>query len=247
MQDPGDQFKYDVNEAEIVSVSASVIEDRYEILDELGQGGMGVVYKAWHRLLERHVAVKMLHQHVAADEKQLLAMRAEARIIADLQHPNIVQVHAFGTTEDGAPYVVMELLEAAPLSDILKNEDRLSIERCLDLTLQMAHALEFAHAKGIVHRDLKPSNVVITRGPDGGDQVKIVDFGIARRYEQSSTLTQVVGSPMYMSPGQFLGRRGSIRSDLYSLGCVIHETASGAPPFVGETPIETMRKGLTNY
>lgn len=245
MQEPGEKFKFELKEDDFVSASGTVIEERYEILDELGKGGMGVVYKAWHRLLERHVAVKMLHQHIAADEKQLLAMRAEARIIAELQHPNIVQVHAFGTTEEGAPYVVMELLDGEPLSEILREQDKLSIERCLDLTLQMAHALEFAHGKGIVHRDLKPSNVVITRGPDGGEQVKIVDFGIARRFEQSSTLTQVVGSPMYMSPGQFLGRRGSVRSDLYSLGCVIHETACGAPPFVGETPIETMRKQIS--
>ncbi|MFN8657533.1 MAG: serine/threonine-protein kinase [Candidatus Obscuribacterales bacterium] len=223
-----------------------VLEGKYELQSQLGRGGMGVVYKAWHRLLDRPVAVKMLHAHLVADEQQLLQMRREARLIADLDHPNIVSVQAFGTTPEGAPYVVMELLEGRTLAEILESEKQLSIERTVDLVLQVATALQYSHEKGIIHRDLKPNNIVVCPGENGaGESVKIVDFGIARRDVQSHTVTQVVGTPPYMSPEQCMGKRGTAQADLYSLACVMHECVSGQPPFVGESAIDTLRMHLS--
>lgn len=223
-----------------------VLEGKYELQSQLGRGGMGVVYKAWHRLLDRPVAVKMLHAHLVADEQQLLQMRREARLIADLDHPNIVSVQAFGTTPEGSPYVVMELLEGRTLAEILESEKQLSIERTVDLMLQVATALHYSHEKGIIHRDLKPNNIVVCPGENGaGESVKIVDFGIARRDVQSHTVTQVVGTPPYMSPEQCMGKRGTAQADLYSLACVMHECVSGQPPFVGESAIDTLRMHLS--
>lgn len=218
-----------------------VLEERYELQSELGRGGMGVVYKGWHRLMERPVAVKMLHAHLITDERQLLQIRSEARLIAELDHPNIVHVHAFGTTPQGAPYLVMEFLEGEPLSAVLVREKSLSNERTIELMLQVANGLAFLHEKGIVHRDLKPKNIVVNYDEKGAERVSIVDFGIARRDEQSHTITQVVGTPSYMSPEQCLGKRGTIQGDLYSLGCVLYECLSGQPPFLGESALDTLR------
>lgn len=248
MTDP----QHELRDAHLIEVAGGepagggvVLEDRYELQDELGRGGMGVVYRAWHRLLERPVAVKMLHAHLIADEQQLLQMRREARLIADLDHPHIVSVHAFGTTPEGSPYVVMELLQGRTLAAVLAADSPLPVERTVAIMLQVAQALEYSHEKGIIHRDLKPNNIVLIPAEDGGELAKLVDFGIARRDVQSHTVTQVVGTPPYMSPEQCLGKRGTAQADLYSLACVMHECISGRPPFCGESAIDTLRMHLS--
>lgn len=219
-----------------------VLDDRYELREEIGRGGMAVVYKAWHRGLERFVAVKVLHPKFGMDQHHLLQMRNEARVIAELKHPNIVDVYAFGATE-GSPYVVMELLDGKPLSYVIA-AGPIAIRRCVNIMLQVADALDYAHGKGIVHRDLKPSNIMVEHS-DAGDKVRILDFGLARQAaEESETLTRVVGTAAYMSPEQSCGKRPNALSDLYSTGCIFYEMLTGMQPFRGENSIDIMRKQL---
>lgn len=217
------------------------MNERFELKEELGRGGMGVVYRAWDHSLSRHVAVKMMHAHLVGDERYLKRFKQEARIVADLDHVNIVCVHAFGTAASGAPYVVMELVEGAPLSRLIADEGQVPFIRAVDLMMQVARGLAYAHGRQVLHRDLKPSNVMVLQR-DGGEVAKIVDFGIARRdHETSSTQTRLVGSPPYMSPEQCMGAPADQHTDWYSFGCVFYETICGVPPFVGGSALETMQ------
>lgn len=224
------------------SMCGVVLDERVELLEELGRGGMGIVYKGWHRLLERHVAVKVLYQHLATDEKNVVQMRSEARIVADLEHPNIVKVLAFGITNTGAPYLIMELLQGPPLNLLIAENGGLSLKRSVRLMLQVTRALGYAHGRGVVHKDIKTGNIVVERNAMGEEVAKLVDFGIAKHGTLlSSTQTRVVGTVAYLSPEQCLGQRGGMLSDLYSLGCVIHATMLGDPPFRGESTVETLQ------
>lgn len=222
---------------------SKVLEDRYELLEEIGSGGRGIVYKGYHRLMERHIAVKMMHPKYADDIAFLKEFRQEARILAELKHPNIVEIYAISTTPDKAPYVVMEFLDGKTLSQLIEKDHPLPLSRCIELILQVTRGLQFAHDSGIIHRDLKPANIVVQKLPDGSELAKIVDFGLAREETvQSSTLTKVVGSPPYMSPEQCSGQRATPQSDLYSLGCTLYETVCGTQPFDGATSLELLRK-----
>lgn len=227
-----------------------VIEGRFELLDEIGRGGRGVVYRGWHRLLDRAVAIKVLHAQSAQDADALKEFRREARILADLKHPHIVEVHAVGAMpESAAPYVVMEFVSGKTLAAILETEHPLPLKRCVDLAVQIAQGLQYAHERGIVHRDLKPANIMVEqRADDGSEHIKIVDFGLAREEAigTGATVTRIVGSPPYMSPEQCMGKRATSRSDLYSLGCVLYETLCGAPPFSADSGIETMQQHMNS-
>jgi serine/threonine protein kinase len=206
---------------------------RYEVIGELGQGAMGVVYKAKDPLIDRVVAIKTINLGLALDEKDEYEGRfyQEAKAAGRLNHPNIVTIYDVGKSGDVA-YIAMEFLEGRELRDIMNERGILPVEQVLDVVSQVAFGLAYAHEHGIVHRDVKPSNIMLVR--DG--HVKITDFGIARM-ASSAVRTQtgmVLGSPKYMSPEQVMGKDIDQRSDIFSLGVMLYELLTGQAPFDGE-------------
>jgi len=206
---------------------------RYEVLGELGQGAMGVVYKAKDPLIDRVVAIKTINLGLATDEKEEYEGRfyQEAKAAGRLNHPNIVTIYDVGKSGDVA-YIAMELLEGRELRDIMNEGALLPVDQVLNIVAQVAQGLAYAHEHEIVHRDVKPSNIMVIR--DG--HVKITDFGIARM-ASSSVRTQtgmVLGSPKYMSPEQVMGKSIDQRSDIFSLGVMLYEMLTGQAPFDGE-------------
>jgi serine/threonine protein kinase len=206
---------------------------RYEVLGELGQGAMGVVYKARDPLIDRVVAIKTINLSLAMDEKEEYEGRfyQEAKAAGRLNHPNIVTIYDVGRSGDFA-YIAMEFLEGRELRDIMNEGSLLPVEQVLNIVAQVALGLAYAHEYDIVHRDVKPSNIMVIR--DG--HVKITDFGIARM-ASSSVRTQtgmVLGSPKYMSPEQVMGKPIDQRSDIFSLGVMLYEMLTGQAPFNGE-------------
>lgn len=207
---------------------------RYEIVGELGHGAMGIVYKAKDPLIDRTLAIKTISLNLAIDSIDDYEARfyQEAKAAGRLSHPNIVTVFDVGKSGDVA-YIAMEFLQGRELRDILNEGPRLPVSQTLDIVMQVALGLAYAHEHGIVHRDVKPSNIMVVR--DG--KVKITDFGIARM-ASSTVQTQVgvvLGSPKYMSPEQVLGKSIDQRSDIFSLGVMLYEMLTGQPPFVGDT------------
>jgi len=215
---------------------------RYRVIEELGRGGMAVVYKAYQPALYRYVAIKVLHPMVAADDKFLARFRREARAVATLRHPNIVQIHDFGHEGD-CYYMVTEFVEGQTLKDRLETtreaETRLPPEEVVRIIRQIADALDYAHQQGMIHRDVKPANVLLT----AKDQVVLSDFGIAHMVEGTRfTMTGVVGTPDYMSPEQGMGGKIDGRSDIYSLGVVLYEMLVGQVPFSADTSMAVIFK-----
>jgi len=222
----------------------------YRIVEKLGEGGMGVVYIAEDTLLGRRVAFKTLMPDRVRDDRHFRTrFLREARAVSALSHPNIATIHDYGETEDGQPYIVMELVKGETLGDLMLTE-ALTIARALEIIEQVAAALGEAHRYGVVHRDIKPSNVAINqRG-----EVKVLDFGLAKQINLGSlsstdpdrqtllnTQTQegvIVGTPMYLSPEQAMGAEVDARSDLFSLGVLLYECIAGRPPFHGGSRIE---------
>ena len=206
---------------------------RYQIISELGQGAMGIVYKANDPLIDRIVAIKTINLGLALDEKEEYEGRfyQEAKAAGRLNYPNIVTIYDVGKSGDVA-YIAMEFLQGRELRDIMNEAGLLPIEQVLEVVAQVALGLAYAHEHGIVHRDIKPSNIMVVR--DG--HVKITDFGIARM-ASSAVRTQtgmVLGSPKYMSPEQVLGKTIDQRSDIFSLGVMLYEMLTGQAPFNGE-------------
>jgi len=206
---------------------------RYEINSELGQGAMGVVYKATDPLIDRIVAIKTINLGLALEEKEEYEGRfyQEAKAAGRLNHPNIVTIYDVGKSGDVA-YIAMEFLQGREIREILDDGQILDVAQVLDISSQIALGLAYAHEHGIVHRDVKPSNIMMIR--DG--HIKITDFGIARM-ESASVRTQtgmVLGSPKYMSPEQVMGKLIDQRSDIFSLGVMLYEMLTGKVPFVGE-------------
>ena len=229
----------------------TVLLDRYEVLERIGEGGMSVVYKVRHRLMNRVYAIKMLLPHLIVNPTNLKRFQQEARAASALAHPNVIAVHDFGVSPQGQPYLVMDYLEGVSLSDLIRQHGCLSADRSLGIFIQACDALAHAHDKGIVHRDLKPSNIMVISDKRGEDEVKLVDFGIAKLLptegEEIQRLTQtgeVFGSPFYMSPEQCTAQPLDARSDIYSMGCLMYETLVGKPPFVGVNFLETMFKHM---
>jgi serine/threonine-protein kinase len=204
---------------------------RYRIVAELGRGAMGVVYKGEDEKLGRAVAIKTVLMSFGAEDHEgyLARFRQEARAMGALNHPSIISVYDYGDEGDIA-YMAMELLEGRELRGLM-DESRPGLAFAMDIAAQVADGLAFAHARGVVHRDIKPGNIMVV---DGG-RAKIMDFGIARvRASDVKTQTgMMLGSPKYMSPEQILGQAVDRRSDIFSLGVVLHEMLAGAPPFVG--------------
>ncbi len=224
-----------------------VFAERYLIESVLGLGGMSIVYKAQHSLMNRTVAIKMLHRNLKDDMMALERFRLEAQAASSLNHQNVITVYDFGISPTGEPFFVMDCIEGESLEKVIDIEGRIPFRRAISIFKQVCDGLEAAHKKGIVHRDLKPANVILTRREDGGDHVKIVDFGIAKLLPQAGKVQQqltrtgeVFGSPIYMSPEQCLGRELDTRSDIYALGCLMYEAVAGEPPFIGDSYLETM-------
>ena len=215
----------------------------YRLLKVLGEGGMGVVYEAEHVAIGRRAAVKMMLVQNARDEKTIQRFFNEARATNEVRHPGIVQIYDCGTATNGAPWLIMELLEGETLGARLARLGRLSVAETVDLGGQASSVLAAAHAAGIVHRDLKPDNlfVVPDAGAPSGARVKVLDFGIAKlaaRDPVNALRTQtgvLMGTPLYMSPEQCRGtKQVDFRSDIYSLGLIVYQMLAGAPPFVSE-------------
>ncbi len=212
-----------------------LLAGEYRILERLGSGGAGRVYRARHRTLGREAAVKFLHAGVAAKADYRLRLIREARHIGQLDHENIVRVIDLLLPEGAAPVLIMELVRGRTLSAVLESDGPFAPDRALHVVRQIARALARAHQRGVVHRDIKPSNLLLSRVGRDPDFVKVMDFGIARN-DTDTALTQshsVLGTPQYMSPEQAEGRSLGPESDLYSLGCVLFELLAGQPPFKG--------------
>ena len=212
-----------------------MLDNRYEILEVIGRGGMAVVYKAKCHRLNRFVAVKILKEELAQDEEFRQRFRDESQAVAMLSHPNIVSVYDVSRSGD-VEYIVMELIDGITLKDYLERQSPLGWKETTFFALQIAKALEHAHSRGIIHRDIKPQNIMVLR--DG--TVKVADFGIARQAASTNTynLREAIGSVHYVSPEQARGSHIDNRSDLYSLGVVMYEMLTGRLPFVGDTPLE---------
>jgi len=240
---------------------------KYKVIKLLGEGGMGAVYEGEQQLgtTTRKVAVKTLHTHLSHDAKVKARFEREVGTIAELEHPNTIQVYDFGTTPAGILYIVMEFLHGKSLADLLEKQGAMPPERADHVLQQVCGSLEEAHGRGIVHRDLKPDNIVLVERAGKKDFVKVLDFGIAKRAKEvdqnEQKLTQqgmVLGTPPYMSPEQFTGQPIDARSDIYSLGVMAYEMLTGRLPFSANTawewatahmtqppiPIESLAEGM---
>src|SRR3972149_2042348 len=211
-------------------------------------GVTGIVYMARHLHFDELCALKVVTSHLADEAGFLQRFRAEALRMRNLSHPNAVRVQDFDETEDGRPFMVMEYVEGRSLDKILSTGVPLPPRRAIRITMQAASALGAAHQLGIIHRDIKPANILLSQTADGGDFIKVLDFGVAKVKEGSTlvmgaSLTRtgfVVGTPEYMSPEQARGVRGEEldgRTDLYSLGVVLYEMLTGRLPFTADTPV----------
>jgi serine/threonine protein kinase/DNA-binding response OmpR family regulator len=242
--------KAGIAEIDFDPIVGTIFNGKYELLELVGGGGSGLVYRARHIALGNHVALKVLHLHATPQFETIRRFQREAKLTAQLAHPNIVTVRDFGLTEQGAPYLVMELLDGASLSELMAKHGPPPLLDVIDFFAQACDGLAYAHQKGLVHRDLKPSNLMLVKGPHGNIEVKIVDFGLARAtdVEGSAKITatgHVLGSPPYMSPEQCRGEVVDARADIYSLGCALFEALEGKPPFPGSTAVEVLVKHVT--
>src|SRR5438128_3807965 len=228
----------------------------YRILGNLGEGAMGVVYLAEDTLLGRRVAIKTIHSRPGADDRHFRArFLREARAVSALSHPHIATIYDYGETEDGEPYIVMELIKGSTLGEMMLTE-KLTVAQSIEIIKQVGEALAEAHHHGIIHRDIKQTNVAI----DDRGRVKVLDFGLAKQValspdadsdpEQQTLLVShtregvIVGTPLYLSPEQALGNQIDARSDLFSLGGLLYECIAGKPPFFGKSTADICAKVL---
>jgi eukaryotic-like serine/threonine-protein kinase len=218
------------------------VADRYELEELVGTGGMSSVYRALDTLLERNVALKILHPHYGDDEEYVERFRREARAVAQLSHPNIVTVIDRGE-DDGQQYIVFEYIDGDSLKQLVDRDGPLPARRAVELSLQIADALAFAHHSGLVHRDVKPQNVLVTE--DG--EAKVTDFGIARSLDVEHGVTQtgtVLGTSNYLSPEQASGKATTPSTDVYSLGVVLYELLTAEVPFPGDNFVAVAMKHI---
>jgi serine/threonine protein kinase len=215
------------------------IAGRYEVEELVGHGGMSSVYRARDALLERHVALKILHEQYSEDDDFVERFKREARSVAQLQHPNIVTVIDAGE-EGGRQYIVFEYIDGENLKELVVRSGRLDVRDALEIALEVAHGLAFAHEHGLIHRDVKPQNILL----NGDGRAKVTDFGIARTLDVDG-MTQtgtVLGTSNYIAPEQATGQRVDAHSDVYALGAVLYELLAGDVPFPGESFVAVAMK-----
>ena len=234
-----------------------VIRSKYEILSRIGIGGMGAVYKGRHITFNELCAIKVVNDSIAGDKNFLQRFQTEAVVTRKLRHPNAVRVDDFDYTDDGRPFIVMELVEGRNVAEILQSEGPLRVPRAVRIATEVARALGAAHKLGFVHRDIKPGNIVLTNNEQGQEMAKVLDFGIAKLRQAAGdtqsgvTMTMtgmVVGTPLYMSPEQFMGKKAGDeidgRTDLYSLGVVLYQMVTARVPFEGDTLYSIMMQHI---
>jgi len=222
-------------------VVGETIADRYEVEELVGHGGMSSVYKAKDSLLERHVALKILHEQYSSDDEFVERFKREARSVAQLQHPNIVTVIDRGE-ENGRQFIVFEYIDGENLKEHVVRKGRLEVPDALEIAMEVARGLAFAHEQGLIHRDVKPQNVLL----NGDGRAKVTDFGIARTLDVDG-MTQtgtVLGTSNYIAPEQASGGRVDAQSDVYALGVVLYELLAGEVPFPGESFIAVAMKHM---
>jgi serine/threonine protein kinase len=228
-----------------------ILNGQFQILEKVGTGGMGSVYKASQPAMNRMVAIKILHPKLAGRKDLTSRFRREARAMSQLSHPNTVKVFMYGELEDdGSLYIVMEMLEGRNLNQTVRKGGPLPLERAIPILVQVCGALQEAHDLGIVHRDLKPENIFLCAQGGMVDYPKVLDFGLAKVTERqmqpgSVILTQegmVFGTPEFMSPEQAQGKTLDARSDIYSLAVILYEVLTGKLPFSARTPMEYIQK-----
>lgn len=219
--------------------------EKYNITEQIGAGGMGSVYKARHKLLQKDFAIKLLHVHMMKDVESVKRFYHEGKTLSRLQHPNIMSMTDFGLFR-GQPYIVMEFLSGTSLDKLLEKRGTIPLPVFFDICLQICDALAHAHSQHVAHRDLKPANIVLFRDTSGRDFVKIVDFGLAKLIATAPDATKitqtgdVMGSPKYMSPEQVEACDIDHRCDIYSFGCVMYECLTGTVPISGKTILEML-------
>ena len=224
------------------------VMNNYVIIEPLGKGGMGMVFRATQRSVKREVALKLLPLNANVDEVTVMRLQREATSMGSLNHPNIATLYDFGVSPEGQPYLALELIEGQSLKSLLESQRRLEPSRTVKLLSQVADALSYAHQRGIIHRDIKPDNIMLTDVPEI-DHVKVLDFGIAKTLDAVEALTktgQMVGSPIYMSPEQCTGK-GKVdhRTDIYAFGVVMYECLTGSAPIKGSNFLETVWRKST--
>jgi len=232
--------------------AGTVVAGRYKVLGLIGTGGMGVVYRAEHVHMRKIVALKVLHREFLKVEEVVARFEREAVAAARIEHPNVVAASDFGKLEDGSFYLVLEFVDGTSLRALIEKNGPLPIARTIKIAQQTLLALGAAHGSHIVHRDLKPDNVMLVADPEGGDRVKVLDFGIARiappdQSRDATKLTRVgmvMGTIAYMSPEQATGQAVDERADLYSFGVMLYEMIAGVVPFDAELPSQVLARQL---
>jgi serine/threonine-protein kinase len=236
-------------------IGRELLGGQFRVLEKIGTGGMGSVYKAEQPAMNRMVAIKILHPKLAGRKDLTSRFRREARAMSQLTHPNTVKVFMYGELEeDGSLYIVMEMLEGRNLNQTVRKEGPMVPERAIPILIQVCGALQEAHELGIVHRDLKPENIFLSKQGGMPDYPKVLDFGLAKVTERqmqpgSVILTQegmVFGTPEFMSPEQAQGKTLDARSDIYSLAVILYEVLTGKLPFTARTPMEYIQKHVTD-
>ncbi len=224
----------------------TVIANRYQYLSTIGNGGMGLIIKAHDTKVDVDIALKMLLRNNSKTE--IKRFEQEAKAVSILNHKNIISLRDFGVTEDDCPYMVMEYVDGEDLSSVLSKRGAMPLSEATEIFDQLCDAMSYAHSRGVMHRDLKPSNIMLTNS-ENSVTIKIVDFGIAKIVgpegvaQKNITQTgQIVGSPIYMSPEQSLGKPLDARTDIYSAACIFYHMVTGAPPIIGASAIETLFK-----
>jgi eukaryotic-like serine/threonine-protein kinase len=226
-------------------LSGAVLDERYQVIEPIARGAMGAVYRGERLKLGRAVAIKILHDALPSELSARERFEREAKLMARLEHPHCVSVIDFGLHED-KPFLVMELVRGTSLLELLAKSGPLEPQRVADLMRQVLTGLAHAHELGIIHRDIKPANIMLTEKTGLGEQVRILDFGLARPAIESTKLTtgMVVGTPNYMAPEQIKGGALDARTDLYACGVMMFELLTGTKPFRADDPIAVVRKHL---
>lgn len=229
-----------------------LVQQGYEFFDRIGKGSLGYVYQAKSRNIQDFLAVKIFHRKLFENKRTLKRLEQEARRAQELSHPHLAAVYSFGVSQKGYPYLVMDFLSGPSLAEIIQEEGFLDVPRAIDIFLQVAEALQYAHGENMLHRDLKPSNIYLMKAEDGRDFVKVSDLGIAKVLPNPGRETKYMtpegeefGNPSYMSPEQCMGEKLGPASDLYSLGCVMYEALSGKLPVSSSNPVRLAFKQVS--